>query len=91
MSHTIFHHLFIALRSVILNSLLLTIWGAVFLLGLFFWTELPYPVNYMLGIPLMVVGLLLALFSVYEIIVGVFSWQYGKTHCPWCEAETPFP
>ncbi|MFZ5366122.1 MAG: hypothetical protein ACOZBZ_02415 [Patescibacteria group bacterium] len=85
MAHTIFHHLFIAFRAVVRGLVLLAVWIAVSLTGVFFWSQFSSPINLVLGAPLFLIGLTMGLSALYEAVVGVISWRWGRTHCPFCE------
>jgi len=85
MAHNLIHHFFISLRAIIKGIILLAIWTAVSLAGYFFWVSFSSPVNLVLGVPLFLVGVTLGLSSLYEVIGGIISWQWGKTHCPFCD------
>lgn len=85
MAHTLFHHLFIAFRAVLKGVVLLAVWMAVALTGIFFWSQFPSPANFVLGVPLILIGLTMGLQAFYETVVGIISWRWGRTHCPFCE------
>lgn len=91
MAHTVVHHLFIAGKAVINGLALLVLWIIVFLSGLFFWSQFPSPVNFLLGIPLILLGLTMGLAALYEMIVGIVFWRWGRTHCPFCKVLDKTP
>lgn len=86
MAHTIFHHLLIAGGACLKDLALLAIWLMVFLVGLFFWSQFSSPLNLILGLPLLLLGVTMSLTNLYEIVVSVVSWRWGRTHCPFCES-----
>ena len=84
MAHTLAHHLLIAFRALVVGLILIMVWLLVFLAGVFFWFEFPSPANLLLGLPLILVGGSMVLANLYEMVVGVVSWRWGRTHCPFC-------
>ena len=64
---------------------LLAVWLAVTLTGVFFWSQFSSPVNLVLGAPLALIGLTMGLQALYETVVGIISWRWGQTHCPFCQ------
>jgi hypothetical protein len=85
MAHTIVHHLLIAFRAVVRGLVLLAVWIAVSLTGVFFWSQFSSPINLILGAPLALIGLTMGLSALYETVVGIISWRWGRTHCPFCQ------
>ena len=85
MAHTVFHHLFVALTSLVKGLILLPIWLGVVGIGYLFWTQ-PSPFNLLAGFPLMLLGATLSLAVLYETIVALISWRWGREHCPLCRS-----
>lgn len=86
MGHTLYHHFLIAFRALVVGLILMMVWAAVLLVGFFFWFEFPSPVNLLLGLPLILGGGSMVLVNFYEMVVGVISWRWGRTHCPFCSS-----
>jgi len=84
MSHTLFHHLLIAGGTFLKGLALLTIWLMVFLVGLFFWSQFTSPLNLVLGLPLMLLGFTMSLINLFEMLLSLISWRWGREHCPFC-------
>ena len=63
---------------------LLTIWLMVFLVGLFFWSQFTSPLNLVLGLPLMLLGFTMSLINLFEMLLSLISWRWGREHCPFC-------
>lgn len=87
MAHTIVHHFLIAFRAIVRGLALIAVWIAVSLTGAFFWTQFSSPINLFIGGPLFLIGLTMGLSSFYEMIVGIISWRWGRTHCPFCKTS----
>lgn len=83
-AHTALHHLLIVLRALVVGIVLLAVWGLVFFVGLFFWTEFSAPLKYILGLPLVLLGTLMGLVNLFEMLLGLISWRWGREHCPFC-------
>lgn len=87
MAHNLVHHFLIAFRAIVQGVVLLLIWTVVSLIGVFFWTQFSSPINLLIGGPLFLIGVTMGLSSFYEMIVGIISWRWGRTHCPFCKTS----
>lgn len=87
MAHIILHDLAIAAASLIRGLVFLGLWVMVGLVGVFFWTQFPSPVNLLIGMPLFLIGLTIGLETLYQVLVGVISPRWRRTHCPFCKTS----
>lgn len=85
MAHTVFHQLLIALRALVKGIALVSLWIVVATVGAMIWFYFSSPVNLLVGGPLFLIGLTMGISALYEMVVGLISLRWGRTHCPFCE------
>jgi len=85
--HHLGHHLGMVVLGVPKYLVKAAVFGALAGAGLCCWRELPLPWNWVLGVPLLLVGVAGGLQAVYEVVMRLFSWEYNKQRCLFCEEK----
>lgn len=86
MAHIIVHHFFIIFKAILQGIVLLGLWLTVVMVGLLLWTEFSSPVNLILGLPLMLLGLTMGTVVFFEMVLSIVSSNWRSTHCPFCSS-----
>lgn len=78
--HNLGHHLAMMLSGLIKGLMTVPAWILVGLTGYSIWENLGSPFMYVVGLPLMLIGLSMALISFYEMVVSLVSSRWRSTH-----------
>jgi hypothetical protein len=86
--HTPLHFVIVLLLTWTIKLAWAIVFLGVALLGCLLYFRLLYPINWVVAIALVGIGLTKALMSLWEMGVSLVSWDYGRTHCPFCQPST---
>lgn len=87
MVHLFWHQILIVFKSGVSGLALVIIWLIVTVVGIYLFTQQGSPYNLLFGLPLLLLGVTMSISSFYELIVGLVSWVWGRTHCPICDEK----
>lgn len=82
--HTLIHYIVEILLALTIKTALAIFFSGVTYLGYLVFFLIPSPFNLILGMALVLIGLSMALVSLWEIWAPIVSWNYSRTHCPFC-------
>jgi uncharacterized membrane protein len=86
MRHTLNHSLLIILKAVLKGIARIPLCLAMAIAGYYFWKQYPMPWSSAAGLPLMLIGISMGIFSVYDLIVALISSKWRREHCPYCRS-----
>lgn len=87
MAHHLGHHVGMVILGVPKFVVKAAVFGVVGLTGFFCFGQLEVPWSWLLGMPLLLVGMAGGLQAVYEVVVRLLSWEYNRQHCVFCEQK----
>ena len=88
MSHNLNHSLLIILKAVLKGIARIPLCLAMAIAGYYFWKQYPTPWSMVVGFPLMLLGISMGIFSLYDLIVALISGKWRLEHCPYCHSVT---
>lgn len=86
MQHTLIHSLLIMLGAVLKGVVRIPLCVAVIVIGYYVWQQYQEPWDIAVGFPLMLLGISMGIFSVYDLVVALISSQWRRQHCPYCRS-----
>lgn len=85
--HNIFHYLVNFLITLIKSVIFFALWSLIALAGYFIIDSQNSPYNVMLGIPLFIIGIGLAMNDLWNLVLDVISWRFNRETCILCRDE----
>ena len=82
--HTLFHVLFIIVEYVIHGISSALIWVSIGMAGFVIFQTKASPYDILIGLPLLLIGFGLAINSLSSIVYSIFSSQFNRGVCGWC-------
>jgi hypothetical protein len=84
MHHTLNHSLLIILKAILKGIGRIPLCAAMAIVGYYLWKQYSMPWSLAVGLPLMLLGISMGMFSMYDLTVALISSKWRREHCPYC-------
>jgi hypothetical protein len=82
--HNLIHYLLVVLLALTRRTVLIILFAELTFLGYLVYWRLVSPVNIVVAVPLVLIGISMILINFWELLAAIFSLNYSRTHCPFC-------
>lgn len=86
-NHNIIHYLLIIIEYIFREVIQALLWLILGIAGLFIYQTKYSPYHLIIGLPVFLIGVGLAINNIITFLFGVFIFRYNRGVCRWCEGR----